>query len=134
MYMNDIKIFAKNENELKKNLIQTIRINNQDIGMESAIEKCAMLTIEIRKWETIERIELPNKESVRTLREKENYKLLGILEVYITKQTEIKKETSWNQMLQPKSDQWNKYLGSLPCKISWTLLWRNTCGRWIWQW
>ena len=41
MYMNDITIFVKNEEQ--EILIQTIRINNQDIGMEFDIEKCAML-------------------------------------------------------------------------------------------
>ena len=40
MYMDDIKIFAKNEKELET-LVQTIRIYSQDIGMEFGIEKCA---------------------------------------------------------------------------------------------
>ena len=38
MYMDDIKIFAKNEKELET-LVQTIRIYSQDIGMEFGIEK-----------------------------------------------------------------------------------------------
>ena len=38
-----IKLFVKNENDLET-LIQTIRIYNQDIGMEFSIEKCNMLT------------------------------------------------------------------------------------------
>ena len=37
MYMYDIKIFAKNEEELET-LIQTIRIYNQDIAMEFSIK------------------------------------------------------------------------------------------------
>ena len=40
--MDNIKLFAKNEKELKT-LIQTVRIYSQDIGMEFSIEKCAML-------------------------------------------------------------------------------------------
>ena len=48
MYMDDIKVFAKNERELET-LIQTVRIYNQDIGMEFGIEKCAMLIIKSRK-------------------------------------------------------------------------------------
>ena len=35
-------------------------------------------------------IELPNQERIRTFREKENYKYLGILRVYTIKQVEIK--------------------------------------------
>ena len=38
MYMDDIKLFPKNENELET-LIQTIKIYSQDIGMEFGIEK-----------------------------------------------------------------------------------------------
>ena len=42
MYMDVIKLFAKNEKELEI-LIHSIRIYNQDIGMEFGIEKLAML-------------------------------------------------------------------------------------------
>ena len=41
MYMDDIKLFAKNEKELET-LIQTIKIYSRNIGMEYNIEKCAM--------------------------------------------------------------------------------------------
>ena len=48
MYMDDIKLFAKNEKELET-LIHVVRIYSQDIGMESGIEKCAMLTMKSGK-------------------------------------------------------------------------------------
>ena len=38
--MYGIKIFSKNEKELKAP-IQTIKVSSQDIGMEFGIEKCA---------------------------------------------------------------------------------------------
>ena len=38
MYMSDIKLLAKNE-KITVAFIQTIRICNQDIGMEFGIEK-----------------------------------------------------------------------------------------------
>ena len=38
MYMDDIKLFAKNEKELET-LIHALRIYSQDIGMEFGIEK-----------------------------------------------------------------------------------------------
>ena len=49
MYMGDIKLFSKNVKELEI-LIYAVRIYSQDIGMESGIEKCAMLVMESRKW------------------------------------------------------------------------------------
>ena len=42
MYMDDIKLFAKNEKELET-LIHAVRICSQDSGMEFSTEKCAML-------------------------------------------------------------------------------------------
>ena len=38
MYLDDIKLFAKNEKELET-LIHAVRIYSQDIGMEFGIEK-----------------------------------------------------------------------------------------------
>ena len=42
MYMDDIKLFAKNEKELET-LKHTVRIYSHDIGMECYIEKCVLL-------------------------------------------------------------------------------------------
>ena len=41
MYMDDIKLFARNEKELET-LKHAVRIYSQDIGMEFGIEKCAL--------------------------------------------------------------------------------------------
>ena len=54
MYMDDIKLFAKDEKELET-LIHAVRIYSQDIGMEFGIEKCAMLVMksgkrQLREW------------------------------------------------------------------------------------
>ena len=48
MYMDDIKLFAKNEKELET-LIHAVRIYSQDIRMEFGIEKCAMLILKSGK-------------------------------------------------------------------------------------
>ena len=48
MYMDDIKLFAKNEKELET-LIHAIRIYSQDIGMEFGIEKCATFVMKSGK-------------------------------------------------------------------------------------
>ena len=79
MYMDDIKLFAKNEKELET-LIHAIRIYSLDIGMEFGIEKCTMLVMKSGKQHMTDRMELPNHDKIRTLGENETYKYLGILE------------------------------------------------------
>ena len=75
--MDDIKLFAKNEKELET-LIQAVRIYSQDIGMEFGIEKCVMLVMKSGKRHLTDGMELPNQDKIRTFREKETYKCLGI--------------------------------------------------------
>ena len=70
MYMDDIKLFAKNEKELET-LIHTVRIYSQDIGMEFSIEKCALLVMKSGKRHLTDGIELPNQDKIRTLAENE---------------------------------------------------------------
>ena len=48
MYMDDIKLFTKNEKD-PETLIQTLRIYSHDIRMEFGIEKCAKLVMESDK-------------------------------------------------------------------------------------
>ena len=73
MYMDDIKLFAKNERELET-LIQTVRIYSQDIGKEFGIEKCALLVMKSERRNMTEGIELQNQEKIWTLGKKEIYK------------------------------------------------------------
>ena len=89
MYMDDIKLFAKNERELET-LIHAVRIHSQDIGMEFGIEKSAMLVMKSGKRHMTDGMELPNHDRIRTLEEKETYKYLGILEAYTIKQVQMK--------------------------------------------
>ena len=89
MYMDDIKLFEKNEKELET-LIHTVRIYSQDIGMEFGIEKCALLVMKSGKRHMTDGIEQPNQDKIRTLAENETYKYLGILEADTNKQEEMK--------------------------------------------
>ena len=75
MYMDDIKLFAKNEKELET-LIHTVRIYSQDIGMKFGIEKCAMLVMKTGKRHITNGMKLPNQENIRMLGKKETYKYL----------------------------------------------------------
>ena len=48
MFMDDIKLFAKNEKEFEI-LIPTVRIYSPDIGMGIVIKECAMLVMKSGK-------------------------------------------------------------------------------------
>ena len=72
MYIDDIKLFAKNEKE-QEILICAVRICSQNIGIEFGVEKCAMLVMKSGKRHQTGRMELPNQHMIRTLGEKETY-------------------------------------------------------------
>ena len=97
IYMDDIKLFTKNE-ELET-LIHAVRIYSKDIGMEFGIEKCAMLVMKSGKRHLTDGMELPNQDKIRTLAENKTYKYLGILEADTIKQVKMKdkiqKEYLW---------------------------------------
>ena len=59
MYMDDIKLFVKNEKELETS-IHAVRIYSQYIGMKFGIEKCAILKIKSVKRQMLEEIDLLN--------------------------------------------------------------------------
>ena len=89
MYMDDVKLFAKNEKELET-LIHAVRIYSRDIGMEFGIEKCAMLVMKSGKRHITDGMELPNHDKIRTLEENENHKYFGIFEADTIKQVQMK--------------------------------------------
>ena len=127
MYMDDIKLFAKNEKELETQ-IQAVKVYSQGLGMEFGIEKCTMLIMRSRKQQ-MEGLELPNQEKIRTPGEKETYKYLGILEAdkrrWKKKLKRIFQEsdkTTRNQTISQKSHQKDKHLCCLLSKILGTIL------------
>ena len=89
MYMDDIKLFAKNEKALET-LKHAVRIYSQNIGMEFGIEKCAMLVMKSGKRHMTDGMELPNYDKIRKLEENETYKYLCILEADTIKQVQMK--------------------------------------------
>ena len=89
MNMENIKLFVKKEKEFET-LIHAVRIYNQDIGMEFGGKKCAMLVMKIGKRHLTDGMELPNKNKIRTLGEKQTYKYLRMLEADTIKQDEMK--------------------------------------------
>ena len=131
MYMDVIKLFAKNEKELET-LIHAVRIYSQDIGMEFGNEKCAMLVMKSSKRHMTDGMEQPNQDKIRTLGENETYKYLGILEADTIKQVEMKnrilkeclrrtRTQLGDKTLKLKPHQRNKYLGCALRQIFGTL-------------
>ena len=76
MYTDGIKMDAKNEKELET-LIQAVRIYSQDIGMEFAIEKCAMLIMKSRKWYWMQGRKLPKSRQNQNAWKKGNLQISG---------------------------------------------------------
>ena len=89
MYMDDIKLFVKNEKEQETH-IHAVRIYSQDIGLEFGIEKCAMLVMKSGKRHMTDGMELPNQDKIRMLGENKTDKYLGILETDTIKQVKMK--------------------------------------------
>ena len=77
--------------------------------MEFGIEKCAMLIMKSGKWQTTEEIEQPNQEKIRTLREKETYRYLGILEADTSRDKQKIKER--------ENDSKSNYIAEISSKI-----------------
>ena len=79
LFMDNLKLYSRNEKGLDS-LVQTVRVFSEDIGMEFGIEKCTMLVMEKGKIVKSVGIELPDGKVIKSLREGESYKYLGILE------------------------------------------------------
>ena len=79
LFMDDLKLYSRSEKGLDS-LVQTVRVFSEDVGMEFAIEKCAVLVMEKEKIVKSFGIELPDGKVIKSLQEGESYKYLGILE------------------------------------------------------
>ena len=88
IYMDDIKLFAKNEKEL-----ETPNTGSEDIQWRYRDgiwhRKCAMLIMKSGKWQMMEGIELLKQVKIRTFREQEILKYLGILGADTIKKAEM---------------------------------------------
>ena len=73
-------------------LIQTVCVFSNDIGMDFGMEKCAVLTMKKRNMANSDRIVLPNKTTMKGLKEGDSYKYLGVIQVDGTKHHEMKEK------------------------------------------
>ena len=88
LFMDDLKMFAKNKNEIER-LVSTVQVISQDIGMQFGVKKCGVTIMKRGKLVECEDIELTNGESIKEVGD-EGYKYLGILELDKIKEKEMK--------------------------------------------
>ena len=89
--MDDLELYASNEKSLES-LIQTVRVFNNDIGMEFRVEKCAVMSMKKRKMTNSDGIALPNKTTMKGLKEGDSYKYLGVIQTDGTEHHETKEK------------------------------------------
>ena len=90
MYMDDIKLYAKNV-EGMKSMANTLKTISEDIGMEFGLDKCAKMSIKHGK--VIEGGHLPlfDGKAIRELDVEQGYKYLGIPQNDLAQKEEAKK-------------------------------------------
>ena len=89
LYMDDLKLYAKTEEELDS-LVQTVIVFNENIGMKFSIEKCSMLVMKKGKKAKSAGIKLPDDTVIKALKDGEGYKYLGILQADDLQKKEMK--------------------------------------------
>ena len=100
--MNDSKLYAKTESELKA-IDNTVDIFSKVIGMKYGVGKCAKVIIHRRKYKPAEG--LPTSTcSITEVSTDKGYKYLGVLQTKKNMQNKIKDETKQNT-----SKESNKY-------------------------
>ena len=78
MFMNGIKLFAKDESGLDAS-IQTVRVVSTDIGMKFGLEKCAVLVMKRGKVTKADGIRLPDDRVIKSIHGENGYRYVGIL-------------------------------------------------------
>ena len=78
-YMGDLKLFAKNDQDLE-GLLNTVKEFSNGIGMEFGLNKCAKASFVREKLQKTSSINLDIDTAIRDLNPEENYKYLGVNE------------------------------------------------------
>ena len=90
LFMDDLKLYVKSE-EQANTLVANAHVFSTDIGMESEIKKCGILTMKRGKIVKSEGIKLPNGEVMKQIGQ-ERYTYLGIIKLDKIKETEMKEK------------------------------------------
>lgn len=78
-YMDDLKLFAKDEDQLKQGLT-IVKAFSDDIKMEFGLEKCATCIFKRGKLVKTQNIQLDDQTVIRNIEMDETYKYLGVEE------------------------------------------------------
>lgn len=91
LYMDDLKLYAKNEAQLQSLLVTTKEFSS-DIGMEFGLEKCAVLNVERGKIKNdAGEIHIPLQNlTISQLNQTEAYKYLGLSQILTLDEESIK--------------------------------------------
>ena len=79
LYMDDLKLIAKSEEELQKQ-IQTVKTFSNDINMEFGLEKCAKITFKRGKLTHSQNLVIDTNREIQDLEQGKTYRYLGIEE------------------------------------------------------
>ena len=78
-YMDDLKLFGKNDSEIE-GLLKTVKCFSDDIGMKFGLDKCAKATFIYGKLTKSLAISLDIDTQIRNLDPEDTYKYLGVHE------------------------------------------------------
>ena len=94
-YMDDLKLYAKDDNELE-GLLRIVKVFSNDIGMEFGLRKCAKATFKRAKLEKSDHVRLNEETMIKDLEQEKVYKYLGVDESsgiqHATMKQKLKKE------------------------------------------
>lgn len=89
LYMDDLKLYARNAEELKK-LLSIVESFSQAIRMEMGVEKCAVIHVKRGRIIEGEKMILTNEEALPHLEPHESYKYLGIQQALEIRTKDVK--------------------------------------------
>ncbi|KAF2882012.1 hypothetical protein ILUMI_24160 [Ignelater luminosus] len=89
LYMDNLKIFGKNEQEQRKEM-KLIQTYSTDIAMEMGLKKCAKVTFKRGERVKSKGIKVGDSDLIKELGENETYKYLGINETWGIDKTQVK--------------------------------------------
>ena len=90
LFMDDLKLYAKSEDKTNT-LVRTVYLFSTNIGMESGIKKCGILTMKRGKIVKSEGIKLPDGEVMKQVGQ-EGYTYLDTIELDKIRETEMKEK------------------------------------------
>ncbi|KAI5727844.1 hypothetical protein M8J77_007609 [Diaphorina citri] len=90
-YMDDLKLYAQNENQLQSQLEIVSNVSN-DIGMSFGLDKCNILNVKHGKIVQSNNVKLMNNVEMKELERNQTYKYLGLQQNLNINESDTKKQ------------------------------------------